>query len=773
MSPTEPLPSADPCGQPCPTSFDPVCGNDGHTYANACAFQNAKCVAELQGNSLQILKPGPCGPTATNNQTSSGTDVGECKDDCPTALFPLCDSQGKTHRNPCMFEYEMCTKKKNGLPEITIAHDGPCQPKNAVIAQNQDCILTCNSVLSPVCDTNGKTHSNKCMFEYESCQQIQMGHEPLEFAYNGECRVQLSTKNVQLPATTTTRPRPVFTQSTTPGLKIFRPTSSGRIQPFLNTQNPVALTRPDHPLTDEEIDAACQITCPKVSSPLCDSKGKTFNNRCIFDEESCKNWYKTGSYLEIKHDGPCNVDQQETIELNVGPATSNGCVFNCTSVYQPLCDNRGKTHPNRCVFNYDNCVATQLGQNPLSVAKQGPCDNRTAEPASVEQRRGPVRVSLATLEENPCTDNCTEHYAPVCDNLNRTHQNTCKFNLSNCISQQYKGFPIHIVHSGACPNGISLESSIDSPTTIKTDNKQFVVTPKDNAEEMCFSGLCTDQYEPVCDVQGQTHENLCLFNYASCVQFERIGIDLNIANFGECRNDTVFPMVETCNKLKTCGLEFDPVCDENGQMHQNLCSFKEASCSFRETNGKGLTIANRGQCGSPTSSSTTIKIPSVSTTTETDKRIQSAPKNGTSFNPSNSIDTVPRKFNQPDAKPPPKINLPRVGPGPVGQLPNITIARKINSTQEGLTRAQVIIDTTEDRQIRPKFPDVKDHCTEDCTGESYAPLCDANGVTYTNLCEFNRFNCEQLQRGNGEKIIAYLGQCRNDTDFTQVEQLSK
>ncbi|OXU27385.1 hypothetical protein TSAR_013849 [Trichomalopsis sarcophagae] len=64
-------------------------------------------------------------------------------------------------------------------------------------------------------------------------------------------------------------------------------------------------------------------------------------------------------------------------------------------------------------------------------------------------------------------------------------------------------------------------------------NKQLVFVFFIVMIAMAFGCICPRNYQPVCDNLGKQHNNLCLFNCAS-EQAMRNGQELTIAKYGEC-----------------------------------------------------------------------------------------------------------------------------------------------------------------------------------------------------------------------------------------------
>ena len=127
--------------------------------------------------------------------------------------------------------------------------------------------------------------------------------------------------------------------------------------------------------------------------------------------------------------------------LNVGPyftvvpSPQVQCSRRCPRIYQPVCDNQGRTHPSTCVFSIAQCQITTL-----KIVHNGPC----TPPA--------------------CTRPCPRLLRPVCDSMGETHLNECQFNKAKCLTPQLK-----MVHKGRC------KVATTRPPTVKPrSSKQFV-----------------------------------------------------------------------------------------------------------------------------------------------------------------------------------------------------------------------------------------------------------------------------------------------------------
>ena len=112
----------DKCQQICTYSDDdvPVCGDDGVMYPNECAFDLAVCAQ----SDLKVLDDGRCEEMKSGNE--SDDDNNKYDDDSDD------DIEDKTNK---------------------------CEG------------MVCNKLYKPVCGTDGKTYSNKCVMDRAACEE--------------------------------------------------------------------------------------------------------------------------------------------------------------------------------------------------------------------------------------------------------------------------------------------------------------------------------------------------------------------------------------------------------------------------------------------------------------------------------------------------------------------------------------------------------------------------------------------------------------------------
>ncbi|HLO55056.1 MAG TPA: Kazal-type serine protease inhibitor domain-containing protein [Saprospiraceae bacterium] len=145
----------------CTSLFEPVCGCDGQTYANA-------CTAEAAG--VKRFKKGECGGKGDDPTPDDDCKGKAVKKTCTSLFEPVCGCDGKTYPNACFAEAA-------GVKRFV---KGECGGKGDDPTPDDDCKgkpvkKTCTSLFEPVCGCDGKTYSNACTAEAAGVKRFKKG----------------------------------------------------------------------------------------------------------------------------------------------------------------------------------------------------------------------------------------------------------------------------------------------------------------------------------------------------------------------------------------------------------------------------------------------------------------------------------------------------------------------------------------------------------------------------------------------------------------------
>lgn len=278
---------------PCDYQFAPVCGQDGSTYENNCAIKCGHQMVKHEGACMN-----PC--------------------NCTNVYKPVCSKQMKTFQNMCMMK---CEKQE-------LWKSGKCPDRKPSRCSH------CEGLNSPVCASNGLTYDNQCYLKCAGAQKYSDGICPGDDSYKGSkgslpsCS---SCKNVTLPVCGADG-------------NTYQNTCKARCKG-------VSIAYKGKCLNNSSVN---KCGCSGEQNPVCGRDGRTYANSC---EARCKN-------IGILYNSGCRV---------ISP---NYCGHLCGSApNQLVCGKDWKTYRNECIASkcmrvpikeFKACDALHDGNYPQS-----------------------------------------------------------------------------------------------------------------------------------------------------------------------------------------------------------------------------------------------------------------------------------------------------------------------------------------------------------------------------------------------------------------------
>ncbi len=539
----------------CPKLWDPVCGCNKKTYANAC---------EAAAAGVNILHGGPCiiiGDCTGNADCSKGEycakeegdcdGMGTCEDlpvVCPDVWDPVCGCDGRTYGNAC----------EAAAVGVNLLYRGPCTLTSRC-SENERCPtgLYCARVQGD-CDGEGV-----CQEIPEACPEV---WDPVcgcdRQTYSNACFAAAAGVNVEYRGSCSGAGGCLDNGNCSPSQYCAK--RSGDC---------------DGPGTCQERPEACIA----LWDPVCGCDGRTYSNTC----------YAAAAGVNVLHEGPCvppGCSDSGDCPANHYCARANGNCNGegtcreipaaCPDVWNPVCGCDGVTYGNAC-------EAAALGVNVLyggiCEEPEGCRENKECGAGEFCAKRPGDCDGLGTCQERPQA--CIALWDPVCGCDGRTYSNICYAATAG----------INVLHEGPCAPPECTDSG-DCPAGNYCAKADGDCRGEGTCQER--PQACPRLWDPVCGCDGNTYANAC--------EAARAGV--SIRNRGACMPDRCTgnancPAGYYCAKAEgdcqgegmcqerpeACIAIWDPVCGCDGNTYSNACYAASA----------GVNVEHRGPCVPP------------------------------------------------------------------------------------------------------------------------------------------------------------------------------
>ena len=541
--------TCEPRPEACPKLWDPVCGCDGRTYANA-------CMAAMRG--VNVDYEGECepAPTPCDSSDDCGPDdycakkPGECDSQgvcsprpryCPVIWKPVCGCDGVTYPNRCVAARAGVSVDHEGQCARPCKSNRHCDPHDYCAKAEGDCDgegtcerrpRVCPDVWDPVCGCDRQTYGNPC----------EAAAAGVSVDYPGECK------------------------------------------PPACTGNDDCMDREYCAKAEGDCDGegACQprpLGCPDVWDPVCGCDGRTYSNACD----------AAAAGVNVDYPGecvppPCSGNDQcggrEYCAKAPGDCDGRGTCETrpqaCPLIFEPVCGCDGVTYPNKC-------FAAMAGEN---VDYEGQCTGGSCS-TNDECADGQYCAKAAGDCDGagrcaPRPDACPRLWAPVCGCDGRTYANKC-FAAMAGVNVDYEGE----CTVGPCTDNVGCDSTDYCAKEPGDCDGEGACEPRPQA--------CILLWDPVCGCDGQTYSNKCIAAMSG----------INVDHGGECgptacTDNSDCGATEYCAKRPgdcdgsgvceprpdACPRLWEPVCGCDGRTYSNKC-FAAAA---------GVNVKSEGEC---------------------------------------------------------------------------------------------------------------------------------------------------------------------------------
>ncbi|XP_067947805.1 agrin-like isoform X2 [Watersipora subatra] len=580
----------------CSAAMQPVCGDDGMTYASECYLKQTNCEEK---QTVKLANLGACNSCEDFYcefgycQSVNGTPSCVCaaKEACVDANTPICADDGVTYNNVCEMTVESCIQKK----KIVRVSDGRCDGKQCdratpclyggtCIGASCICDWTCDTE-DYVCGTDRKTYRSECALQKMSCNLDTL----ITVAKTGQCsEFQSGSKdeNVTSDSFETRNTDPPMVE-TTPALVSCDMDTNCKFEGICDfKEGAPGICRCD------EILVHCEGSEDRA---VCGGDGVTYKNYCEVRQAQCltqRNIFEKPlafcqdeETTENTTDALCNDEQL--------PLMVDGIYLSCSSCLEKdegKCEICG-SDANYCSFD-GVCCAKDPALPACTYSRFGCCPyNSTLASPGPEKRGCPYTCQCHSIGSN----------GQLCDPTN--FQCDCKPGVYGKTCDQCKTgwWGLRLVETQS--NEGCIPCQCNTFGSVRTDCDQN--TGRCQCIEKVEGLKCDKCVEPGMILTSQGCQKISELPFS-----EQETCDTKNCGNGQCVVDENSKPLCTCDY--TCPDDLDYVCASDGQTYPNPCNLRRQACI-----DGGLMAIRKGPCEETTTKMETSTSTAMTTTAKT------------------------------------------------------------------------------------------------------------------------------------------------------------